>query len=272
MSRAKDFEKMLLIVFRDARVVNQNHNKSEWIKCPKERLLTYINQLAKVFAEVSDLGAETPVEKTPRKRKNFDGTTNETSPGIKQLKKAAKSDTKESTCCSITTLQSEKDDIYHEYVADIMEQDSTERQPKLNAKFLHAFIEVLTKAETSREHFPISLAFACRVIGIRKGNFQRIIDSELSRRKEKHTGFIEGIDFIRAPSQAIHPGGRPLKDLNLTVTCFKESMMQLLRFKGDQARRYFSLVEGLYRDSQNEELQASIRSHDAYSSTPPLVT
>jgi phage anti-repressor protein len=152
--------------------------------------------------------------------------------------------------------------VLQEYVADIVEQDKAEERPILNQNFLNTFLQILTTAELSPKKFPISLASACRLLKMDKNNFQRIIDPKLSRRKNKDTGFLEDIDFVRAPPQKTLAKGTPLMDLDLSVTCFKEAMMQVLKSKGDQARRYFSLAEGAYRDTQGEELQASIRSDD----------
>jgi hypothetical protein len=86
MPRAKHFEKMLLILFDHVRVINPNQNKSEWIQCPKEKLLVYIKQFEQIFKEVVDVGTETHVEIRPRKKKRTFKATNETLTTAQEVK------------------------------------------------------------------------------------------------------------------------------------------------------------------------------------------
>lgn len=160
-------------------------------------------------------------------------------------------------------MELDSSDIRNEYIEDFIEQDSRQTAPVLTRGFLDTFLSIITQAEKNPQTFPISLFDSCRLLGMHKHCLQRVIDPQYSRRQNKDTGFIEGVDFQRSlPIKNIH-GGKEKKDLFLTVTCFKEAMMQYLGKQGKQSRRYFSITDDITRDTMGEQLRQTVSTDDA---------
>lgn len=260
MSRAKECEKMLLILLDGCRVTNLKERQSEWIQCEEDRLLTCVRQIEYLLNETQDLQMNV-VAKESKKRKRRIPETLGNNDAQNFGGKIQKQTATPKAIISIATSPFHDPKVRELFLDHLMNIQVSEpfHVPR---EFLEQFILLLfPKMEYLQSlpdpNFPISAHVAAQVFKIKVQDFSRIIDptpSDLKRKSQRRVSeFVEGRDFLKGKRRKTEKGG-VTRPFYMTIACFKKASMAMRSNHGRMIREYFNRVSQGYETYMGEDL------------------
>lgn len=264
--RAKECEKMLLVLLDHCRLKNSNQNKSEWIQCPKERLLKYIRHFEEILTEVEDLGPR--MEEVTRKKRKRDESFACEKIDQNPVRSSALVDTqneedrKSQNLCLHEAFEKklkemeQKDSLCEEYLYSVQCLMTSQERNEINEEVLRHFVQILTQRYS--DPFPIPMSWVTKWLGYERERYLKDLFFQRGR-IQKSANYTKKKDYdeLRFRTQK----NQVKIEIMLSISCFKDLCQRSNTSKARTIRKYFEKVESIYRNGIQGTLLKSLNLH-----------